>query len=145
MKKEVKLAGHLIDPIRVNFNFHDFLQVIVGAFVLAVPIGFTQEVWDLGGTLPILNIIVIMFLTLFFITVFTYYHYHRNTMTKNPKQIHEMVKRVVATYIMSFVVVSVFLWSIDVTPWTTDAVLAFKRVVITTFPSAIGAAISDRI
>ena len=67
-------------------------------------------------------------------------------MRRNPEHhISRMIKRVLITYVFSFAVVAVLLWTINVTPWATDSMLAFKRIVIVTLPSALGATISDTI
>ena len=146
MKKEPSGIESIIRPIEVEFNFHDFLQVIIGAAILAVPVGFTEETWGLGLTLPLSNIFMLMGLTLFFIAVFTFFHYHKEHVHANPRyHLFELTKRVLVTYIASFAMVSVLLNIIQVTPWATDSLLAFKRVAIVTFPSALGAAISDTI
>ena len=138
----VKITGIADTP----FNIQDILQIIVGAFVLAIPVGFTQEVWDLGKRLPTFNIVIIMLLTLFFIGIFTYYHYHREHINRNPRyHITELIKRVATTYVISFVIVALLMWVMQVTSWTTDPSYAFNIVALITFPAAIGAAISDRI
>ncbi len=135
-----------IIPVNIDFDIHDLFQVIIGATILAVPIGLTQETWDLGSSLPLLNIFVLMAITLFFISIFTYFHYHRYHIKENPSHhISRMIKRVFITYIFSFAVVSILLTVIQVTPWTTDSLLAFKRAAIVTLPSALGATISDTI
>lgn len=136
----------IVEPIKVNFDLHDLLQVIIGASILAVPVGFTEETWGLGETLPLFNIFLLMGLTLFFIAIFTFLHYHKEHMNANPKyHIFELLKRVFVTYIMSFIIVALLLWIIQVTPWASDSLLAFKRIVVVTFPSALGGAISDTI
>jgi len=146
MKKEAVNIKKIITPVKINFDFHDFMQVIIGAGILAVPVGFTEETWGLGQTLPLLNIFILMALTLFFIAIFTFFHYHREHIHANPKyHIFELTKRVVVTYLASFVMVAILLHVIQVTPWGTDSLLAFKRVVIIAFPSALGGAISDTI
>ena len=38
-------------PLKVELKIKDILQIIVGASILAVPVAFTQEVWDMGGEL----------------------------------------------------------------------------------------------
>jgi len=145
-KSKIKKVISPLNPIRFEFGMRDFLQVLVGASVLAVPVGFTQETWDLGSKLPLTNILLLLALTILFISVFTYAHYHRRYMRKNPKtHTTEMVKRVLITYIFSFIAVAIILGIIQVTPWATDWLLAFKRVVIVTFPSALAATISDTI
>ena len=136
----------IIGPNVVEFDLHDLIQIIIGASILAVPIGFTQEAWTFGEVLPLLNIFIIMGLTIFFIAIFTYFHYHKEHLRANPKyHLFELTKRVLVTYIFSFIVVSVLLSLIQVISWSGDTLLAFKRVVVITFPSAMGAAISDTI
>jgi len=134
-----------INPIK-KFNVKDILQIIVGAFVLAVPVGFTQEVWELGETLPVFNTIIVLILTLFFITIFTYYSYHSEHLHANPKyHLAELTKRVISTYILSFIIVAILMSSIRVTPLLINNMHAFNIIVLVTFPAAIGAVISDRI
>ncbi|MEX2017615.1 MAG: DUF2391 family protein [Candidatus Pacearchaeota archaeon] len=132
--------------ISIDFDVHDLFQVIIGATILAVPLGFTQETWDLGANLPLLNIIILMTITLFFISIFTYFHYHRHHIKEDPQHhISRMIKRVFITYVFSFIIVAALLTTIQIAPWTTDSLLAFKRVAIVTLPSALGATISDTI
>src|SRR3989344_9032482 len=110
-------------------------QVMVGASVLAVPVGFTEETWRLGETLPFANIFIILALTLIFISTFVYSHYHRGRIKSNPKHhLKHFSNRVLFTYIFSFAIVALLLSVIKVAPWTTDFVLAFKRTIIVAFP-----------
>ena len=145
MKKRETFAK-AVNPIEAGFTLHDILQVIVGAFVLAVPVGFTEEVWNLGATLPKINVVSIIALTLFFIGIFTYYSYHRQHMHANLKyHVVEFTKRVITTYVISFVIVAILMASIGITPLIPSATSAFNIIVLVTFPAAIGAVISDRI
>tara|TARA_Y100000310_G_C20674069_1_gene811890 strand:+ start:1347 stop:1814 length:468 start_codon:yes stop_codon:yes gene_type:complete len=136
----------LIDPIKTEFKNNDILQVIVGAAILSVPVGFTQETWDLGKTLPMTNILALIALALIFISLFVYTHYHRGRVKMDPKHhMTQFTKRVLVTYILSFIVVAMLLTLIQVAPWTTDAMLAFKRTAVVTFPSSLSATIVDLI
>ncbi len=145
-KSELEKIIPPFTPIKIKFGIRDFLQILIGASVLAVPVGFTEETWKLGETLPLTNILFLMLLTIFFISIFTYSHYHRKYIHTNTKHhVIEMTKRVLVTYIFSFIAVSILLGIIQVTPWQTNTMLAFKRVVIVTFPSALAATISDTI
>jgi len=130
----------IAEPILPEFKLHDILQIIIGASVLSVPVGFTEEAWRLGETLPVLNVFGLFLLSVCFITMFSYYQYHKHA---DKKHRHILVKRVVATYLLSFIVVSVILGLIQITPWFSDSLTAFKRVVIVTFPSSMSAAIAD--
>ncbi|MEM4325733.1 MAG: DUF2391 family protein [Candidatus Pacearchaeota archaeon] len=143
MEKNKEKGKH---EIFVSFELKDIIQIIIGACILAVPIGFTEEAWRLGEILPISNIIFLLVLTLCFITLFTYYHYHKEKINLNPKhQITQLIKRVFATYIFSFLIVGIILETIKVTAWFSNFLLSFKRTIVITFPAAIGAVISDRI
>ncbi len=138
-KKETALQ-HLVNPLIPEFSLHDIVQVIIGASILAVPVGFTEETWKLGENLPIINILALLALSITFITIFTYYQYHKHLPDKHR---HIFAKRVIATYILSFFVVSLILTIIQRAPWVTDTPLALSRVVIVTFPSSMSAAIAD--
>jgi len=129
-----------ISPLRVEFHFRDLLQVIIGASILAIPVGFTEETWHLGESLPFLNVLLLGLLSVLFISAFTYYHYH-----EEHSDLHwlEFMQRIFMTYVVSFLVVAVIMTLIQRTPWTTDLALAIKRVVIVTFPSSMSAAIAD--
>jgi|SRR3990167_2925568 len=150
-KREAKQSLEGIIPIgnssisvRTDFQFKDFLQIVVGASILAVPIGFTKEAWELGKSLPSVNVIILVALTLCFIALFTYAHYHREHIHSNPRyHLLELTKRVFATYLVSFLLVALLLSLIKVAPWETNALIAYKMTAIVTFPSSLGAAISD--
>ena len=138
--KEKKNSVRKIAPPWFEFHFKDMLQVIIGASILAIPVGFTEETWRLGESLPLLNIMLLMVLSIFFVAIFTYYHYHHGQEESSWPVLFE---RVFLTYFFAFVVVSVLLTLINAAPWTTDFLLAFKRAVIVTFPSTMSAAIVD--
>ena len=133
----------IVDPIIPHFKRKDLLQVVVGASILAVPIGFTEETWHLGGTLPALNILGLVTLSLLFISLFTYHHYHHQRGGDRKEHQDEFVKRVAGTYILSFAVVAVILTLIQRAPWSSDIILAFKRIAIVTFPSSMSATLTD--
>ncbi|MBW3019975.1 DUF2391 family protein, partial [Candidatus Woesearchaeota archaeon] len=59
-------------PIMVEFYLTDVMQVIIGSSILAMPIAFTEETWNLGSSLPMLNVFSIMAISLLFISLFVY-------------------------------------------------------------------------
>lgn len=142
ISKEEELLQRIIPPFKVEFSAKDLLQVIVGATILAVPVGFTEETWELGGSLPTLNILGIFLLSILFISAFVYYHYYRGRAITHSAH---FIKRVFSTYLVSFLVVGIILTLIQRTPWTADWVLAIKRVVIVTLPSSMSATVADTI
>jgi uncharacterized membrane protein len=132
----------VISPLKVEFKPKDMLQVVVGASILAIPVGFTEETWRLGEHLPFANIIALLAMSLLFISAFVYYNYHSENVSVSWEH---FIARVIATYIFSFAVVALLLGIIQVTPWATDWALALKRVIIVTFPSTMSAAVADTI
>ena len=59
----------LVDPIIPEFKLKDIMQVIIGASILAVPVGFTEETWNLGASLPMINVLGLFALSIFFISI----------------------------------------------------------------------------
>ncbi|MBW2992334.1 DUF2391 family protein [Candidatus Woesearchaeota archaeon] len=132
----------IISPLMVEFKIKDFLQVLVGASILAIPVGYTEETWNLGQTLPLANIIGFLVLSLIFIASFIYYNYYKEHIKEHWD---EFIKRVLFTYCLSFLVVGMLLSLIQKAPWSTDFILAFKRTVIVTFPASMLASVADMI
>src|SRR3989338_5307050 len=117
MKRGKKgIIKEIVDPLIPQFDYRDVLQIMVGASILSIPVGFTQEAWDLGGNLPAANILGLFFLSVVFIAMFTHYHYHKH-LPKHHTNI--FIKRVIATYLIAFLIVAVILTLIGVAPWKT--------------------------
>jgi len=140
-KKDVAFAKSM-EPIETKFGLKNVLQAIVGAILLAIPIGFTEETWRLGESLPMSNIIAILIFSLFFIMIFAYRNLSRN---KPNFYWTDLAKRVVTMYVISFVIVTILLVIIQRAPWNTDWILAFKRTVIVAFPSSLSATIAGNL
>jgi uncharacterized membrane protein len=137
-----KVLHKLTNPITKRFTPRDVIKIVVGASLLAIPVGFTEETWRLGEKLPLSNIIALLSISILFIGTFVIAHHHRSGV-KNTWP--HLLNRAVSTYVLSFIVVAVLLTLIQQAPWSTDWLLAFKRVVIVTFPSSMSAALVDTI
>ena len=83
-------------PMMLRFHPKDLMQVIVGASILAIPVGFTEETWNLGQTLASANILGLLLLSLIFMSAFAYYNYYRGILKGN---LGNFLKRVFTTYI----------------------------------------------
>ena len=129
-------------PLSVEFHFHDLVQRGVGATLLAIPVGFAEEVWTLGAEISNLQAFTILAISVLFITMFVYYNNYRDDFDEHR---FEFLKRVLATYVVAFVVVGLLLSVIGKAPWTTDFVLAVKRVLLVTLPASMSAAVTDMI
>jgi len=141
-KSEHLLVHSIIDPFIHEIHLKDVLQIIIGSTILAVPVGFTEETWRLGEKLPWINVIGILLLSVLFISIFIYYNYYRG---KIRHHWDKFIERIIITYLVAFIIVSVILTLIDMAPWSTDIFLSLKRIIIVALPSSMSAAIADMI
>lgn len=132
----------VINPLMIEFKIRDLLQVMVGASILAIPVGFTAEVWGLAETLPTLNVLGFLALSLIFISSFVYYNYYKDRFEDHKV---EFFKRVVSTYFVSIAIVALILTLIQQVPWGVDNVLAIKRIILVSFPASMSAAVADMV
>ncbi|MBD3245829.1 MAG: DUF2391 family protein [Candidatus Omnitrophica bacterium] len=137
-----KVLHSAVSPFAVELRPKDILQIIVGATILAIPVGFTEETWILARELKTVNVALLGFLSLLFIASFVYFNFYRFQLKGYG---FEYVKRVAATYGLSLLVVGLLLTIIEKCPWGVDNILAVKRVIITAFPASMAATISDTI
>jgi uncharacterized membrane protein len=135
-----KAIHYAVTPLMVEFHPRDLLQIIVGASILAVPVAFTEETWNLGEKLPLQNVLGLSILSLLFIGLYVYFNFYRDMLRQH---IWEYVKRVFSIYVFSLLIVGILLTLIEQCPWGIDNLLAMKRILIVAFPASMSAAISD--
>jgi len=135
-----KVLNYALTPLMVEFHPRDLMQIIVGASVLAVPVAFTEETWNLGVQLSLASVLALSVLSLLFIALFVYFNFYRFNFKGH---VVEYCKRVVAIYVFSLLVVGLILTIIQKCPWGTDNLLAIKRILIVAFPASMSAAVSD--
>jgi len=140
MGKTGKVVSHSLVPHMVELRPRDVLQIIVGASVLAIPVGFTEEVWTLGVTLPLIKVITLSLISLLFIGAFVFLNFYRFDFKGHEL---EYIKRVAAIYVFSLLVVGILLTIIEKCPWGVDNLLAIKRIIIVSFPASMSATLSD--
>lgn len=138
--KNGEILNYALKPFMVEFRPRDLLQIIVGATILAIPLAFTEETWVLGQKLPLLNALLLSFLSLVFISFFVYFNFYRFHIKGHEL---EYVKRVVSTYVCSLLVVGLILTIIQKCPWGVDNITAIKRIIIVSFPASMSATVSD--
>ena len=138
--KSGQILSYALKPFMVEFKPRDAFQVIVGASILAIPVAFTEEAWNLGETLPVRNVMGLAILSVLFISTFVYFNYYRFNFSGHAG---DYIKRTLGTYILSIIVVSLILTIIQKCPWGADNLLAVKRIIIVTFPASMSATVSD--
>ena len=123
-----------------HFNLEDASQVLVGAFALAVPISFSEEAWRLGESLPMANLLMLLSLSLIFLSFFAYQSVFQSHI-KNRVSI--FIFRVVIAYLIAAVVVALVLFCLDKLPLMNEPLVAIKRVIVITMPASMGAIVVD--
>ncbi|NAS10694.1 DUF2391 family protein [Poritiphilus flavus] len=135
-----KILHYVAKPLMVEFRPRDIMQVIIGSTILALPIAYTEEAWKLGEELPLINVAFLSLLSLTFIALFVFFNFYRFNIRGHR---FNYFKRVLATYLISILVVAVLLTIIQRCPWQEDHILAIKRIIIVSFPASMSATISD--
>jgi uncharacterized membrane protein len=135
-----KIIHYVTSPLMVELKNRDVLQIIVGATLFAIPVGFTQEVWDLGEQLSMARILILAAFSIISIAIFVYFNFYRNLLRRYWA---EYIKRVVVIYGIAFLMVTLMLTIIDKAPWGMDNLLAIKRILLVTFPASMSGALSD--
>lgn len=123
-----------------HFNLEDASQVLVGAFALAVPISFSEEAWRLGESLPMANLLMLLSLSVIFLSFFAYQSVFQSYI-KNRVSI--FIFRVVIAYLIAAVVVALVLFCLDKLPLMNEPLVAIKRVIVITMPASMGAIVVD--
>jgi len=126
--------------MKFSFNFEDASQIFVGAFALAVPISFSEEAWRLGETLPAQNLLLLLTLSVLFLTIYTYGSVFQKDV-KTRKLV--FVFRIVIAYVMTAFVVALVLFCLNKLPIIDDPITALKRIIVITMPASMGAIVVD--
>jgi uncharacterized membrane protein len=137
-----EVIQRIAKPLMVELRARDIIQIVVGATLLAIPVAFTEETWQLGKKLPLLNISAIALLSIFFIALFVYANFYRFYLKGF---VFEYIKRVIAIYVISLVVVGLLMTLIQQCPWGVDNILAIKRIILVAFPASMSAVATDAI
>ena len=51
-----EVIHQVVKPLMVELRLRDVIQILVGASILAIPVGYTEETWQLGQRLPLPNV-----------------------------------------------------------------------------------------
>lgn len=137
-----KVIHHFVTPLMIELRPRDIIQIIVGSAILAIPVGFTEETWNLGESLPLQNVFLLAIISILFLAIFVYFIFYRYHLKG---RVFQYIKRIIAIYILSLFVVGILLTIIQKCPWGTENILALKRIVIVTLPASMSAAVSDSI
>jgi uncharacterized membrane protein len=135
-----KVVQRIAKPLMVELRVRDVVQILVGSTLLAIPVAYTEEAWNLGATLPMRNIVILAIISILLIATFVYASFYRYYLQG---YVGEYIKRVLTIYVGSLVVVSILLTLLEQCPWGVDNLLAIKRIVIVALPASLSATITD--
>ena len=137
-----KPLSQVMNPLMTELKPRDILQIFVGAFLVAAPLCFTEEVWTLSVELKRLNVYALGLISYVTAALFIYFNFYRYRLRGN---FVEFIKRIVATYAITTSSIIFILLLIDKLPIETQPFVAIKRVIIIGFPALFGAVISDNL
>jgi uncharacterized membrane protein len=135
-----RLIHKIIKPVMVEVYPRDITQILLGSALLSLPIAFTEEVWELGISLPWINIILLLITSLSLISFYVYYNFYRRHFKNN---FLIFLKRILITYIISLLISGLILFLIGKFSVGEGLSTTLKRMIILSFPASIGAAITD--
>jgi uncharacterized membrane protein len=130
----------VVMPLGVEFGLRDLAEIVVGATVLAIPVGYTEEVWLLGESLSNLHAILIVLVSLMFTAAFTYTVFYRDHFKGFED---EFIKRLASSYLVTLTVAAVVLLLVDKLPLFADPGVAIRRSILVAFPATFSATVVD--
>ena len=135
-----KPISQVMNPLMVELKPRDVFQLFIGAFLIASPLCFTEEVWNLSVELKRWNVYALTISSVFTTTLFIYFNFYRFKLKGN---VINFTKRLLATYVITFSSIVFILVVIGKFPINETPMVAIKRVLLIGFPSLFGAVISD--
>jgi len=134
------IIQQVVKPLMVEVRPRDVMQILVGSAILAVPASYTEETWNLGESLPFVNVLFLAAVSICLIALFVYYNFYRHYFRE---YVPQYLLRVTSIYLISVIVVGILLTILQKCPWASDPILAVKRIIIVTLPASMSAAITD--
>ncbi len=132
------LIDGIVEEFNVEVRAEDIAQMIIGASSLAIPVATAEEIWQLSEQLPWPKIAGIAFASLFVISLFVHFVYHR---TPGAPRKH-FYARVIMSYGLAAIISAVILFLFQKLPLDEPGV-ALARVVLVTFPACFAATVVD--
>ncbi len=131
---------HNVTRLKVELTLSDVMQILVGAAMLAIPTALTEEVWNMGKEVPWFNVIMMLLIEYIIIGMFIYLESYQQHIKLYRS---EFIKRVLATLILSGVIVGLFLALVGKLPLFSDTDVAIKRIIIGMLPASMSATVLD--
>jgi uncharacterized membrane protein len=138
MKKE-GLFEEVIDDALPHFKLKDIMQVIAGATVFTIQVALAAEAQSIATGMHWASVLSLAALTVTFVGVFTYFHYHHH---RTIKYWGLMLKRTAWTYVISCLTVLTILaiiGEVDIF----NVLASINLIVLVALPASVSAVIAD--
>jgi len=133
------IIGTIAKPLRSQFRLADLGQLLVGAFVMALPLAFTEEVWDLGRDLSHGRVLAIFLASILTLALFIWTLFYQD---EGEHYRGTFLKRVGSAYFITFCVALFLMILVDKAPLD-DLWLTLSRTIIVAFPASFSATAVD--
>ena len=108
--------------------------------MLAFPVAITEEVWNLGATLPLASSVIIVVSSLVFLAWFVYHAYYQSVMDTHWK---DLLARTLTTYAITLLISALILTVLNQFPLLTDSAAAINRMLLVALPASFCATVVD--
>jgi uncharacterized membrane protein len=123
----------------VEFRLEDFGQLVAGACAMALPVAFTEEVWDLGEQLSLGRTLSVLAFSMLTLTGFIWGLFYGRRIKY---YLGHFLKRAASAYLVTIAVAFLLLWLVDKAPLDNLGV-ALTRTVLVAFPASFAATAVD--
>lgn len=123
-----------------RFRLHDVAEFVIGSVLLAFPVAITEEVWNLGTELSLINTLAIVAVSLIFLAWFAYNTFYKSNLKYNRQ---EFIVRVLSVYLVTLIVAASILGLFGQFNLLTEPVVAIKRMIIVALPASFCATVVD--
>ena len=126
-------------PLKVEFRLEDVAQLAAGACVMGLPVAVTEEVWNLGETLPVGRTLLVLFISVITVGTLIWGLFYGKRINEFPGS---FLTRAISAYVVTFAVAFLLLWLFDKAPLD-DLGVALTRTVLVAFPASFAAVAVD--
>jgi uncharacterized membrane protein len=123
-----------------RINFEDIIQVCIGSAIMAIPIAFTQESWQLSKTLPAFKIFLIFVTSILFNACFIYYGIYQGNLKG---KVSRFISRIGINYLITLITITYLLYILDILSLSNSPYLWLSKIIVISFPASLGGAIID--
>ena len=122
-----------------KINFEDIIQVSFGSALLAIPVAFTEEAWNMSETLPNHKVIMIFLTSLLFNASFIFYGVYQGQIRG---KFFRFLARIFINYGLTVLTVTYILFLLDILSNSTNMSI-LSKIVLISFPASFSGAIVD--